>query len=212
MKLVVGKPQPTFQQVLVNIPHILLKSFEGPPIAAAEGTTSHRRAPLQLHLHLPSVPWRGCSYRVDKKSLYEVESLSLHGLLRLRLFAGPRKTEPSNIQRLLVIWGQCCLRVGAGPCLPNGPNMHFSPYLTWNPCTVYFPALYLGCSGDFGLWARIKRSLNSRHWGQKEGRGNIDDFLCRPPAATQGCEKALSAPSKSNIFTGKYTARAMSSK
>ena len=29
-----------------------------------------------------------------------------------------------------VIWWQCCLRVAAGPCLPNGPIAHFSPYLT----------------------------------------------------------------------------------
>ena len=38
------------------------------------------------------------------------------------------------LQRLWVIWGQCCLRVTAGPCLPNSPISQLSPYLTWNPC------------------------------------------------------------------------------
>ena len=40
-----------------------------------------------------------------------------------------------NVQRLWVIWGQCCLRVAASPCLPNSPITQLSPYLTQNPCT-----------------------------------------------------------------------------
>ena len=39
------------------------------------------------------------------------------------------------IQRLRVIWGQCCQRVAAGTCLPNGPITQLSPYLTQNPCS-----------------------------------------------------------------------------
>ena len=35
-----------------------------------------------------------------------------------------------KIQRLWVIWEQYYLRVAAGPCLPNGPIMQLSPYLT----------------------------------------------------------------------------------
>ena len=38
------------------------------------------------------------------------------------------------LQRLQVIWGQCCLRVASSPCLPNGPIMQLSTYLTRNPC------------------------------------------------------------------------------
>ena len=40
--------------------------------------------------------------------------------------------------RLWVIWGHCCLRVAAGPCLPNGPITQLSPYFTRNPCTEWF--------------------------------------------------------------------------
>ena len=58
------------------------------------------------------------------------EIITSHGL---REFS----TEDS-IQRLWVIWGQCCLRVAADPCLPNGPITQLSPYLTWNPCIAYF--------------------------------------------------------------------------
>ena len=43
------------------------------------------------------------------------------------------------IQRLCVIWGQCCLRVGASPCLPNSPITQLSPYLTRNPCKATVP-------------------------------------------------------------------------
>ena len=39
------------------------------------------------------------------------------------------------VQRLWVIWGHCCLRVAACPCLPNGPITQLSPYLTQNHCT-----------------------------------------------------------------------------
>ena len=38
------------------------------------------------------------------------------------------------LQRLWVIWGQCCLRVAASPFLPNGPITQLSPYFTRNPC------------------------------------------------------------------------------
>ena len=41
-----------------------------------------------------------------------------------------------KLQRLWVIWIQCYLRIAAGPCLPNGPIMQLSPYLTQNPCMV----------------------------------------------------------------------------
>ena len=40
-----------------------------------------------------------------------------------------------KLQRLRVIWGHCCLRVAAGPCLPNGTITQLSPYFTRNPCT-----------------------------------------------------------------------------
>ena len=43
------------------------------------------------------------------------------------------------IQHLWVIWVQCCLRLAAGPCLPNGPIMQLSPYLTQNPCSYLLP-------------------------------------------------------------------------
>ena len=32
---------------------------------------------------------------------------------------------------------ECCLTVAAGPCLPNGPITHLSPYFTRNPCTAF---------------------------------------------------------------------------
>ena len=38
-----------------------------------------------------------------------------------------------SLQHLRVIWGQCCLRVAAGPCLPNGQITQLSPYFTRNP-------------------------------------------------------------------------------
>ena len=41
------------------------------------------------------------------------------------------------IPRLQVILGHCCLRVAAGPCLPNGPITQLSPYFIRNPCNVY---------------------------------------------------------------------------
>ena len=41
----------------------------------------------------------------------------------------------NSLQRLRVIWGQCCQRVAAGPCLSNGSITQLSPYLTQNPCT-----------------------------------------------------------------------------
>ena len=34
---------------------------------------------------------------------------------------------------LWVIWGQCCPRVAAGLCLPNGPITQLSPYLIRKP-------------------------------------------------------------------------------
>ena len=40
-----------------------------------------------------------------------------------------------DVQRLWVIWGQCCLTVAASPCLPNSPITQLSPYFTQNPCT-----------------------------------------------------------------------------
>ena len=46
-----------------------------------------------------------------------------------------------HVQRLLVIWGHCCLRVSAGPCLPNGPITQLSPYFTQNPCILLYNAL-----------------------------------------------------------------------
>ena len=45
-------------------------------------------------------------------------------------------TSGECLQRLWVVWGQCCLRVATGPCLPNGPITQLSPYLTRNPFTV----------------------------------------------------------------------------
>ena len=47
---------------------------------------------------------------------------------------GPLSLSPTDIQRLWVNWGQCCLRVAAGPCLPNGPITQLSPYMIRNPC------------------------------------------------------------------------------
>ena len=40
-----------------------------------------------------------------------------------------------GVQRLWVIWGQCCPRVAAAPSLPNGPitQFKFSPYFTRKP-------------------------------------------------------------------------------
>ena len=54
---------------------------------------------------------------------------------------------PTNIQRLWVIWGQCCLRAAAGHGLPNGSITQLSPYLTRNPCTLsklysHYPLIY----------------------------------------------------------------------
>ena len=43
----------------------------------------------------------------------------------------------SPIQRLWVIWGECCPRVEAAPSLPNGPITQLSPYFTRKPGTVY---------------------------------------------------------------------------
>ena len=40
------------------------------------------------------------------------------------------------VQRLWVIWGQCCLRVAGSPCLPNGPIKQLSPHLIQNPCML----------------------------------------------------------------------------
>ena len=48
----------------------------------------------------------------------------------------------SKIWTLWVIWGQCCLRLAAGPGLPNGPITQLSPYLTQNPCTGLCICLY----------------------------------------------------------------------
>ena len=48
--------------------------------------------------------------------------------------------ELKSVQRLGVIWGQCCLRVAASPCLPNGwngPITLLSPYLPQNPWTRF---------------------------------------------------------------------------
>ena len=41
-----------------------------------------------------------------------------------------------DLQRLWVIRGQCCLRVAAGPCLPNSQITQFNPYFTRNPCKI----------------------------------------------------------------------------
>ena len=45
------------------------------------------------------------------------------------------------LQRLLIIWGQCCPRVAAVPSLPNGPITQLSPYFTRKPgiraCLIY---------------------------------------------------------------------------
>ena len=38
-----------------------------------------------------------------------------------------------HIQRLWVIWGQCCPGVAAAPSLPNGPITQLSPYFTRKP-------------------------------------------------------------------------------
>ena len=48
-----------------------------------------------------------------------------------------------HVQRLGVILGQCCLRVAASPCLPNGPITQLSPYFTRNPCTWYLAPNFL---------------------------------------------------------------------
>ena len=40
------------------------------------------------------------------------------------------KATVTKVQRLWVIWGQCCPRVAATPSLPNGPITQLSPYFT----------------------------------------------------------------------------------
>ena len=39
-----------------------------------------------------------------------------------------------TLERIQVIWGQCCLRVTAGPGLTNGPITRLSPHWTQNFC------------------------------------------------------------------------------
>ena len=41
----------------------------------------------------------------------------------------------NRLSGIWVKWGQCCPRVTASPCLPNGPITQLSPYLTQNPGT-----------------------------------------------------------------------------
>ena len=43
--------------------------------------------------------------------------------------------NPALVPGLSVIWGQCCLRVAARPCLSNCQIIQLSPYLTRNPCS-----------------------------------------------------------------------------
>ena len=54
-----------------------------------------------------------------------------------------------DVQRLWVIWGQCCLIVAASPCLPKGPITRISPFFTrnawsyaWSFCATFPPKKY----------------------------------------------------------------------
>ena len=51
----------------------------------------------------------------------------------------------------------CCLRVAAGPCLPNGPITQLGPYFTRNPCMYSMDASlyeYTLCSATVHLMLR----------------------------------------------------------
>ena len=53
--------------------------------------------------------------------------------------SSPTSLQPRNdpLQRLWVIWGQCCPRVAAASSLINGPITQLSPYFTWKPGILF---------------------------------------------------------------------------
>ena len=69
----------------------------------------------------------------------------------------------SEIQRLWVIWGQCCPRVVAAPSLPNGPITQLSPYLTRKPGTrcLYLPSYHFNLVGICIFCRRVDTSGSS---------------------------------------------------
>ena len=68
------------------------------------------------------------------------------------------------VQRLWVIWGQCCPRVAAAPSLPNGLITQLSPYSTRKPgrkrCLWLYRRRKWQCNW-FG-YAEMGRSRNPR--------------------------------------------------
>ena len=67
------------------------------------------------------------------------------------------------VQHIRVIWGQCCQRVAASPCLPNGPIMQFL-ILIWPywPQKSVFPCLYQHLKACFCLKRPWKLSSTAR--------------------------------------------------
>ena len=89
------------------------------------------------------------------------------------------------IQRLLVIWGQCCPRVAAAPSLPNGPITQLSPYFTQKPGTIWtasqtvFSAVLDCCLtfssfnvGSFVVDANLSQAFWKGQWKALLGSGH----------------------------------------
>ena len=101
-----------------------------PKRAAGRGgkitTLPPTQRPFTNDLRTPHWIWRG----------YIKARLRLRGILECETFRkGSLSLNHTScvIQRLWVIWGQCCPRVAAAPNLPNGPITQLGPYLTQKP-------------------------------------------------------------------------------
>ena len=76
-------------------------------------------------------------YQYRWSFLFSGKLKNLRGVIsRLTSGWGTPQTSKNKIQRLRVIWGQCCLREAAGPCLLNVPITQLGLYVTRNSCTL----------------------------------------------------------------------------
>ena len=106
-----------------------------------------------------------------------------------------------TVQCLQVTGGQCCLRVAAGPCLPDGPIMQLSPYFTRNPCTYWraIPLSYEYQSLDISM----HNSRKSRRRFQAKIKAKFCSTECGPCSTTGG--GGSSAPPSGPV--GRFVAR-----
>ena len=80
----------------------------------------------------------------------------------MRAFAGYQGSGGTYIQRLWVIWGQCCPRVAAAPSLPNSPITQLSPYFTRKPGKDSIPILAIPSIWSGDLYAIFLASHSSQ--------------------------------------------------